>query len=601
MIDSAISLLAQSEKITNWLTPVWILSLGVALGFVLVLFLLLKIYVGSKIPGINTVAEKPTARIVLGVLLALVYTGLFLAFYYWRYGIADTDGSGAIEIRELGRLVLPLIFVIPLSLLVGIGGLKLFSKRGADEAFSLLREGFLSWASIVCMVMTGFAIVGIVLGIFNGFGIVKFVDDVPGMVNSIKRYPMAGIYTTTFEVEPTAGTQTGQTVPVNLVGDEVSFAVIKSSQLIEIASEPITRELAGDLMLEVDSTSLDKPVAYIRRPGAKSWVADGQIDEMFIANRGNNTANVTIDWRLDPVYHQVWLVPWTAACVLGLFLFYLVLAVNFPKIAAISHSTFKTEVSQPLFWLILVLGVVFVIASVYVPYNTFGEDIKMYKDSGLTLIRVLAIFVAIWAASKSVAEEIEGRTALTVLSKPVGRRQFILGKFSGISLAVGMLFILLGLCFVIWVSYKPIYDAVETSQGTTEWEVCFLESIQIIPALILCFLEVVIFVAISVAISTRIGTLPNFLICFAVYVLGHLTPLIVQSSEVVQAFETVVVFGNVIAIIFPVLNHFDVQAAINTNSPVPMIYLGWSVIYTMLYGSIALLVALVLFEDRDLA
>jgi ABC-type transport system involved in multi-copper enzyme maturation permease subunit len=225
----------------------------------------------------------------------------------------------------------------------------------------------------------------------------------------------------------------------------------------------------------------------------------------------------------------------------------------------------------------------------------------MYKDSGITLIRVLAIFVAIWAASKSVAEEIEGRTALTVLSKPVGRRQFILGKLFGISMSVALLFIVIGIWFVIWTSFKPVYDAVESSKGTVEWTECFNEALSVIPALFLGLLEVVIFVSISVAISTRLGILANFLICFSIYVLGHLTPLIVQSAEAAQAFETVGFFGQLIAIVFPVLNHFDVQAAINTNRGVPMVYIGWSIIYCALYGSITMLLALVLFEDRDLA
>lgn len=600
MIDSAFCLLAQSEKVTNWLTPVWLLSLGIAVGFVLVLLTLAKIFVLSKIPFINTVADNRGMRIILGLVLAAVYVGLFVWFYSWRYGF-DTNNSGSIDAAEWGNLAMPLAFAIPISVLIGIGCWSLFSKRGADEAFALVREGFLSWSSIVCMVMTGFAILGIVLGIFNGFGMIKFVDDVPGMISSLKRFPMAGVYGPTLEIPPTTGVDTGTPVPSNIVGQEVSWIVVKSNQLIEVASQPITKELDRSSLFEVSSTSKDDPQFYLRRPGARSWIPDGQIDSFYIANRGSSPANVTFQWRLDPVYRQVWLVPWTAVFVLGMYVMYLVLAVNFPKVAAISLSTFKTEVSQPLFWLILVIGAVFVLGSIYVPYNTFGEDIKMYKDSGLTLIRVLAIFMAIWAASKSVAEEIDGRTALTVLSKPVGRRQFIFGKFSGISLAVGMLFIILGIWFVAWVAYKPIYDGVETSTGLADWDVCFMESIQIIPAMVLSFLEVVIFVAISVAISTRMGILANFLICFAIYVLGHLTPLIVQSSEVVQAFETVVVFGNVVAIIFPVLNHFDVQAAINTNSPVPLLYMGWSILYCMLYGSIALLVALVLFEDRDLA
>ena len=132
-----------------------------------------------------------------------------------------------------------------------------------------------------------------------------------------------------------------------------------------------------------------------------------------------------------------------------------------------------------------------------------------------------------------------------------------------------------------------------------EWEVAFNHAIGMIPALFLSFLEVLIFVAVSIAISTRMGILANFLLCFSIYVLWHLTPLIVQSS--VGEFEIVQVFGSLIAIVFPVLNHFDVQAAINTNQTVPMTYLGWAVIYSGLYSTIAMLIALVLFEDRDLA
>ncbi len=600
MFDSAFCLLAQGDVITTWLTPIWLLALGVALGFVLALLFLVKIHLFSKVSFFSKIAENRVARILLGTVFAAAMVGIYIAFYFWAYG-SNQDLDFTLSEFDYYQLALPLSFVVPLALLIGIGCWKLFSQRGADEAFALVREGFLAWTTVICISMTCFATLGVVLGAFNGFGFLKIADDVPGMINSIQRYPITGIYGKSVTIPPTADTEGGTRVPVELRGEEVTLIRVASDQKIEIAAEPLGGHLAGNLIFGAPATSIDEPVGQFRRPGQQSWIPDGDVSSFYIANRGKRDATVNLQWRLDPIYRQVWLVPYSAFCVLTLYVLYLVLAVNFPKVAAISLSTFKTEVSQPLFWLILVIGFVFVIGSVYVPYNTFGEDIKMYKDSGLTLIRVLAIFMAIWAASKSVAEEIEGRTALTVLSKPVGRRQFILGKFSGISLAIGVLFILLGLTFVIFVAYKPIYDSVETAKDAVDWQLCFLESIQIIPAIVLSFLEVIIFVAISVAISTRLGILPNFLVCFAIYVLGHLTPLIVQSTDVVQAFQPVVVFGNVVAVVFPVLNHFDVQAAINTNNSIPMEYLGWSTIYCTLYGGIALLLALVLFEDRDLA
>ncbi|MCH7727512.1 MAG: ABC transporter permease, partial [Planctomycetes bacterium] len=195
---------------------------------------------------------------------------------------------------------------------------------------------------------------------------------------------------------------------------------------------------------------------------------------------------------------------------------------------------------------------------------------------------------------------IEGRTALTVLSKPIGRRQFVLGKFLGISWAVALLFVILGVWLLIWVAYKPIYDARESGGGSVVWQACFSEIILIVPGVVLAFMEVIIFVALSIAISTRLPITANFLVCFSIYVLGHLTPLMVQSAVAVEAFEPVVFIGKLIAAVIPVLDHFNIQAAIAADREVPGVYLGWTLIYCLIYSTIAMLFALVFFEDRDL-
>ena len=80
--------------------------------------------------------------------------------------------------------------------------------------------------------------------------------------------------------------------------------------------------------------------------------------------------------------------------------------------------------------------------------------------------------------------------------------------------------------------------------------------------------------------------------------LGHITPLIVQSN--IQ-FAPVKFIGQLIATILPVLDHFNIQAAVAAGRAVPYHYLGWALVYCLLYSGIALVVALALFEDRDLA
>ncbi len=223
----------------------------------------------------------------------------------------------------------------------------------------------------------------------------------------------------------------------------------------------------------------------------------------------------------------------------------------------------------------------------------------MLKDSGLVLVKIFAVILAVWGASTTISEEIEGRTALTVLSKPIGRRSFVLGKFLGIGWTTAVMYVLLGVFLLAVVSYKTIYDAREASRDLPTWDVCYLEVTATIPGLALGYMETLVLAALSVAISTRLPMLANFVICFTVYVLGHLTPLIVQVTD--ERFEIVKFFGQLIATVFPNLEVFDVQSAVATGFAVPAEYLAWSLLYCVLFSVIAMLLALLLFEDRDLA
>ncbi len=209
------------------------------------------------------------------------------------------------------------------------------------------------------------------------------------------------------------------------------------------------------------------------------------------------------------------------------------------------------------------------------------------------------MILALWTASVTIAEEIEGRTALTLLSKPVGRRQFIIGKFLGILGPVVILFIVFGAIFLASVSYKVVYDARETSRSDPTWQECQQEMQQIAPGLALAFMETTVLVSISVAISTRLPMMANLIICAAIYVLGHLVPMLANSA--LGQIEQVGFIAGLLAAILPVLEHFNIYTAIATGQEVPLAYLGLAGVYCLLYVGLAMMVALLLFEDRDLA
>ena len=527
-------ILAQDIRLTYWLTPVWILSAGITLGFLLVLLSYLKIVILQRIPPFNALSSNRNSFIVGGILLTLVYLGLYAAFIYWMNSFSFS----------LDRDLQSLVYMLPVCAMFGFGALTLISKKFAGEISNQFNEGLLKWLNRICIVFVIFFVAGFPLAKFNGFGIVEPVEEPVELVKSFARLPFAGSQTTTVTIPPSEKNHSGDPVEVDFLGRELKMIRVSSTEPIELAAEPIRSDLL--YMLRVDPS--EELRSFRPSTDGTGMFRFEPYKEMFINNLGSEPAVVNLTWVQGPFYAEVRVIPVIAVFVLLCYLFPLMLASALPKISAIAMSTFKTEVSQPLYLLVIVVGAAFIVTAIYIPYNTFGEDIKMYKDSGLNLLRVMAIFTAVWAASKSVAEEIEGRTALTVLSKPVSRRQFILGKFSGISMSVALMFLVLGLWFMIWVAYKPVYDGQETSNKLTDWALPFSESFNVAPGLFLCFLEIVIFVAISVAISTRMGILANFLICASIYVLGHLTPMIVQSSF--AEFEPVVVFGQLIATVY---------------------------------------------------
>ena len=271
-----------------------------------------------------------------------------------------------------------------------------------------------------------------------------------------------------------------------------------------------------------------------------------------------------------------------------------------PKVGAIAWVTAKETLLQPLFLILTLFGLFGLFVFPYLPYHTLGEDIKIVVSQGLVLIKLLAIFLAIWTASISIADEIEGKTALMILAKPVGRQRFVIGKYIGIMVAVTALFLILGIFFVNMLSYKLVYDAHEAAKDAPTAIDCYNYIITILPGLFLAYFEVITLTAISVAISTRLSLIPNLTICLTIYALGHIVPMIVVSETVTQM-PLVAFFANLVCAFLPVLDHFNMETAVAMNKTVPINYLITSGIYSLLFAVAAMILSLALFENRDLA
>jgi ABC-type transport system involved in multi-copper enzyme maturation permease subunit len=535
---------AVSPNLSNWLTPLWLLGIGALCGLALLLVLWLVAFLASRLTP------------------------------------PDDSAAGASSAGEswLHRLVR-----IPLILL---------SRRTVREVPGAVREGGL-WP--VLMAVIGLSVFGVVGALF--------VQEPLPLLRALGQLPEFG--TKTVEVSVPVSERedandelsdpVAHEVAVSFRQDEVRQIVFRSNQNLTIATQPFNVVKAG---AEIELIA-GEDFLWVANQQAVNPFVEQDVERLYVRNLGSSPATLTSVISTAPPHPEVLTIPITALVVVAVFLLYLIQRFAAPRLSAIALATYKSEIAQPLFSIIAILGAVLVVFFLWIPYNTFGEDIKMLKDSGLTLIMVLSIVLAVWAASSSISEEIEGRTALTVLSKPIGRTSFIVGKFVGIVWTVTALFVILGLLLLIVVAYKPIYDGRESSTQDVTWQLCHLEMTSVIPGLALAFMETLVLAALSVAISTRLPWLANLVICFTIYALGHLTPLIVQSSY--GQLVPVQFIGQLIATVFPNLDHFNIQAAVAAGVPVPPLYLVWALVYCLIYSLIAMLLALVLFEDRDLA
>ncbi len=463
----------------------------------------------------------------------------------------------------------------------------LISRRRANEVLGICREGVLP----PLLWMAGaFALMG-VMGTF-------LVRDSTPILASLVRLPFTGQFVVA-QVVPAAEDDEAEPpwvdLPAAFRGDELRSIQVLSANDAEVRSHELLGEIPA---VQIDVTGGE--TRNWERVAERGDLLDGiRFSQLQARNLGDRPAEVRLVITTAPQHPQATTVFHVAAAVIVAFLVYLVMRLAFPKMSAISLATAKSQMAQPLYLILLGLGFFLLALFIFVPYHTFGEDIKVLKDSGLTLILVFSVLQAVWAASTSVEDEIEGKTALTVLSKPVGRRQFILGKFFGISWASVVFIAALGAWLLILVSYKAIYDARETSNPTPEWQESHVEMMRTIPGLALALMETLVFISISVEISTRLPLLANMTICFAIYAFGHLTAQLVQAGE--GRLENVEFMAQFIATVLPELDHFNISAAIAKGIDVPMAYVLTAAVYCILYCTMALLLAFVLFEDRDLA
>jgi ABC-type transport system involved in multi-copper enzyme maturation permease subunit len=570
---------------TAWLTPIWFLAAGTAMGLIALLLLTLLFKLLSNVKPWEQLSHGPAGHAVAAVLTAALAAGIWFSL--------PVTFIGNSELNE------PLLLGIALVLLCSIVGWALVfccSKQPAKYAFSTLGEGVAGYLGITTLVIVFVGAAAWGVGVAMGTPIVadplKAFSSIPLLFSTGET-----VVERTIPAAPATGESPFVPVDVPVDFELLSGLTVESDKTVILAdaansssfSRVPIRLGAGDSIVWDRRSQKFEDLPIPTAEGSQLHVQNVEVYESKL--------KFTLT-TVPPVREAATLLITALAVVLVGLMLMLQQAVA-PRASAVSHATLKNELAQPLFLVLMVLGIVAVVLYTFLSFNTFGEDIKLLKDCGITTIMLLAAFQGIWSASSSISEEIEGKTALTVLSKPIQRRSFVIGKFLGIFWLLFLMFVILGTFELAAVAYKPIYDAREASEEAATWNECHMEMVRTIPGLAMAFMQSIVLTAISVALATRLPQLANLSICFAIYVIGNLTTSLVSTTQ--EGFEIVKFVASLVATIIPILEHFSLQAAIDADNPITMSLLSGNLVYCLLYVLLAMFLALLLFEDRDLA
>jgi len=569
---------------TLWLTPIWFLSVGIIAGFA-ILLVFIGLFKGlSHIGALEKLRRDGTANGIAAA-ITLVLGGLLAT--YLRIGggsILFRSSSGSFESEEWA------MFCIAASMMIGIvvwAVLFCSSTRFLGELRSLLFEG-------VGLYMLSTLGTLAAIGLASSF----LVPDPMGAMNSVPELFISQNLERKFEAPPIGsdGVAPFQKIDLKFNPGNLIFIQLKSDRRLLLTDGPSISE-SREKTLTIEA---NQPIIWTSKMGAKDSPLPMTEDaEIYIQNQEVDKAVFEVALSSAPKVKESLTFVLVALFVVVFGLLFMLMQAVAPKAAAIALSAAKSELSQPLPAILTILVALTILLFVFLPFHTLGEDIKLLKDCGVTLILLAATFQAVWSASTSVNDEIEGRTALTLLSKPVHRRSFIIGKIMGITWIVMLMFLVLGSAELLAVAYKPMVEARESSLDAPTWQQCHNEMIQTIPGLAMAFFQATVLGAFAVALGTRFSLIANFSICFSIYLLGHLTPTIVESAA--GGLPLVEFFSQLISAVVPNLSHFSMEAAIDAEVSIPWTVLASILVYTTIYVIAATLIGLLLFEDRDLA
>ncbi len=254
------------------------------------------------------------------------------------------------------------------------------------------------------------------------------------------------------------------------------------------------------------------------------------------------------------------------------------------RISCIAANTFREAVRDRVLYNLIAFALLMSGAAVLVGQISIEIERLVVVNLGLTTVSLFGVVIAIFIGIGLVSKEIDKRTLYTVLSRPVRRWEFIVGKFCGLigTLAVNTFFMALGF-------FAALLYLAHHLQATDRW---------LLVAIYFIVLEFVIVTALTLLFSSFSSPLLSAVFAFSMFVIGSFAEDLRGFAAMTSGMTRLLVSGT--AWVVPNFGAFNVISTVAHDQPIAASLIVYNTVYALLYASAAIAGAVLIFERRNL-
>ncbi len=253
------------------------------------------------------------------------------------------------------------------------------------------------------------------------------------------------------------------------------------------------------------------------------------------------------------------------------------------RVAAIARNTFREAVRDRVLYNLVLFVLILTGGAVFLGELSAAQETKIIIDMGLSAALLFGVFIAIFVGVGLVYKEIERRTIYAIFAKPVGRGEFLLGKYLGLCLTLAVNVAVMGAGVSLALLYvrggwSPVALAV--------W-----------PAVGLIYVELMILVAVALLFSSFSSPALSALMTFAVFVIGHFSAGL-KGLAATAGGAARVLFAALYYALPNLSNYAYITAASHGRTPTAADFFG-GVAYGLAYVAVLLAASALVFRRRN--